>query len=340
MEILTYIILSISLLLIFGGFLILLFKNKKDEAVRYKRVKYRPGKEFYKLATERLVETPKVKEKPKEETFECIKPKPIKKPNEFTLKDLFEKVLPYALMVIFGLRLFSSRLIITYFVGLSSFPLYSNFAKAMYLLLIWFNLASVVIIIMRKFFNFKVIKNLARFVTGISFLLNLIFIKQILMLMQGNRGITILCILYFLELVIGLAMSIYYFYIDFNEKNTFKDILKMLGIFLLLLIPSIPHYLPQFLLGYGNIAYVVKDITFHHRLFLYVGIVTPVVLYFVFRNKPKDVIRFMLIYVSITTLIGFLVNYNYTNFFEPWSWPFHLCNTAMFIIPLCLIFIT
>ena len=37
-------------------------------------------------------------------------------------------------------------------------------------------------------------------------------------------------------------------------------------------------------------------------------------------------------------MVGFIVNYDYTNFSQPWTWPFHLCNTAMFIIPLCLIF--
>lgn len=337
MEILIYIILSISLAIILGFTLYLTLSKSKDNFKRYERVKYKPGKEFYNQIT--LNEEPITKIiKTEEETFEKLKHKKVKESEGLTIKDWCTKILPYALLVIFTLRIFSSRLIITYFIGLDSFPLYSKFAKVIYLLLIWFNVASVVIVIMRKFFDFKLIKNLTRFITGPSFLLNLIFIKQILMLMQGNRGITIMAILHFLELVIGLVISIYYFYTDFNEKNKAKDILKMLGIFVLMLLPAIPNYLPQFMFGYGNIAYVIKGISFHHRLFLYVGIITPVVLYFTLRNKPQEVIRFALIYISITTLIGFVVNYDYTDLLTPWSWPFHLCNTAMFIIPLCLIF--
>ena len=58
----------------------------------------------------------------------------------------------------------------------------------------------------------------------------------------------------------------------------------MAGILLLLMLASMPNYTIQYLFGNGNIAYRVKDITVEHRLFLYVGIIAPVVMYFTLRN--------------------------------------------------------
>ncbi len=241
-------------------------------------------------------------------------------------------------MAVFTIRLFSYEPTIINYIGLNSFPLYSNLFKVICLLVIWLVYTSVPLVIMRCFFNIKTINNLVRFVTGPVFILNLIFTKPITIMLKGEFNFSALTVFLILESLIGLAISIYYFIKDVKEKNNFKSILMMFGILALLMIASMPNYMPQFLFGYGNIAYKVKDITFEHRLFLYIGIIVPMLMYFLLRNKEQKIIRFTLIYVSIVVLVGFLVNFDYTNLKEPWSWPFHLCNTALFIIPLCLIF--
>ena len=332
MNILLYLFLPL-LIVAFGivATIVLVKKQKENEFKPYERVKYKPGYEIYNLENKRR--------KPVEEVKE-VTPKVIEKKERkpLTLKDWFEKILPYSLIAIFAIRLFSYEPTIINYIGLENVPLSNGFIKVISMLLIWLSYTSILIIIMRKFFEFKTIKNLARFVTGPVFLLNLVCIKPIITLLQGSFNFSLLIIVYILECLIGLALSVYYFIKDFKDKNTYKTILIMVGILLLLMLASMPNYTIQYLFGNGNIAYRVKDITVEHRLFLYVGIIAPVVMYFTLRNKSQEIIRFSLIYLSLATMIGFLVNFNYTNFLEPWTWPFHLCNTAMFIIPICLIF--
>lgn len=329
MMILLY--LFLPLIVIFFGILIavkLIENKKKNEFNKQPRIKYRPGYEIYNIENKRTHE---------EKVIEPTK-KTIKERKPLTLKDWFEKILPYSLIVVFIIRLFCYKPAIIGYIGIDDVPLNNGFMKVLSLLLIWLSYTSLLVIIMRKFFNFKTIKNLARYITGPVFLLNIIFCAPIITVLQGTLRFSLLFIVYIVENLIGLAISIYYFITDFKEKNNYKTILLMFGILSLLMLAVMPNYTLQYLFGYGNIALRVIDITAEHRMFLYVGIITPVVLYFVLRNKPQEIIRFSLIYLSVATLVGFLVNYNYSNLLSPWSWPFHLCNTAMFIIPICLIF--
>ena len=274
--------------------------------------------------------------------------------NNKLLKIIFERILPCLLVAIVAVRLFcyKSEILATIsntkngptkyvYVGLGTNILGNNALALLVYLAIWLEYSAVALIILRAFFSFKTIRNLARFVCGPIFILNLALIKFIVKVLEGNDGFTLLTLMLILEASIGLIMSIYYFIKNFKDKNDYKSILFMLGMFLLLMIPALPKYFVQATFGLGNGKMITAypcGLFIAHRILLYIGVIVPVVMYFLLRNKSQDVIRFTLIYVSITTMVGFLSRYDYTNFKEPWTWPFHLCNTAMFIIPLCLIF--
>lgn len=255
-----------------------------------------------------------------------------------TRKLIFERIIPFFFMALFTFRLFCYQQTISNYIGLDTSPLTNKGLTIICLLAIWFNFVAILIILMRPFFHFKMIQNLARYICLPIHILNLALAIPISQLLCGKTGINLLSVVYMLEAIIGIIESIYYLVIDRRIKTKVEDILKMLGVFALLLIACLPSYLPQFMLGYAKTSIFVKDISFTHRIFIYIGIIVPFVLYFTLRNQSEAVIRFSLIFISIATMVGFLVNYNYTNFKEPWTWPFHLCNTAMFIIPICLIF--
>lgn len=252
-------------------------------------------------------------------------------------KNIFEKILPIILIIVFVVRLFSYSTQISNYIGLDSSILPKGKTIGS-LIAIWLQYTSILIITMRAFFSFKVLKNLSKYLVVPICLINIIFIKPIMMLFVGEFEISVLLICYILEIVISAILGVYNFVIDFKEKNSYKDILIMFGVLVLMMIASLPGYFVQFTFGYGSSLIYIKDFGFYHRLFIYASIIIPVVSYFALRNQTEEVIRFSLIYISLATLIGFVVNYDYTTFFEPWSWPFHLCNTAMFIVPLCLIF--
>lgn len=250
---------------------------------------------------------------------------------------IVEKILPYLLMVIFAIRLFCYESKIVDFVGLESSPI-SKTQTIVSIVAIWLEYTAVILTILRTFFNINVLKNIIRFILIPIYLLNLVLLNPIVLLLEGISSSKMLITVYTIEIIVGMIIGVYYFVKDLKHKVSVKDILFMLGIFVLLMLASMPSYLPQFIFGFAKLNAQIKGFTFYHRLFMYISILFPVVLYFSIRNQSKEVIRFTLIYISIATMVVFLVNYNHTSFKEPWNWPFHLCNTAMFIIPICLIF--
>lgn len=240
------------------------------------------------------------------------------------------------LIIIFIVRLFCYEEHISGYVGLANYN-NSPFFTAIILIILWMEYACVIAVIMKPFFKIRLIDDIVRIICPIVFVLNLVFVKPIIELYTGELNFNMLLIAYVLENIVALCVSLVCLIKNFN-KLKFKELITMVGIYLLMMICVMPSYMPQFMFGYGNPTIIVNDISFAHRVMLYIGIIIPVIMYFVLRNKSEEVIRYTLIYLSVGTLITFVRKYNYTDFFEPWNWPFHLCNTAMFIIPLCLIF--
>ena len=253
-------------------------------------------------------------------------------------KVIFEKIIPILLIITLIVRLLIPQTDFDDYVNLGSSPISSKIVTLLSIFAIWFKTTGILIVLLRPFFGFKLVRNLNKYVVGFILVLNIFTIFPVMTLLQGNNDLTLLFGIWILEIILSFMIYVYYSIKDNKDRNTIKDIFVMLGILICMFVASMPAYFPQFVFGYGNEVLLVKDITFEHRAFLYVGIIIPIVLYFVLRNKSEEVIRFSLIYISLATLIGFVVNYDYTNILEPWRLPFHLCNTAMFIIPLCLIF--
>ena len=258
-----------------------------------------------------------------------------------TLEDvrfkIFIKIITYCLIAVFGVRLFSYTTNILELIGLQSSNL-SPLVTVFCLIAIWLQYTSVLVVTIGTFFDIKIINRIIKIFALPSFVVNICLLYPTVELLQGEFSFSVLFFMYAIECVLGIVLSVDKWLLGDINKIKFIELLKTIGVFCLLMICTLPSYFIQFVFGYGNPIYKFNDITFAHRVLLYIGIIVPVIMYFCLRNKTEKVIRFTLIYSSLGALIVFLVNFNYTNFLEPWTWPFHLCNTALFIIPLCLIF--
>lgn len=252
------------------------------------------------------------------------------------LNKLFNLVLPVILIVVFTIRILCYQEQIGDYIGLFSSPLSSKFLTVICLLAIWFEYVCITITILNNWFKIKSINFLNKFVCPVVYLLNIILVNQTTLLLSGNDTVILKVFLLF-ETILGFILSIYN--VIFNkEKYNVKEVFKYLLLFLIMLVPALPSYFVQFVFGYGKDTIIIKDISFTHRVFIYIAIILPFILYFTLRNKKLEERKMALIYISLTTMVGFMVNYNYKTFFTPWAWPFHLCNTAMFIVPICLVF--
>ncbi len=112
------------------------------------------------------------------------------------------------------------------------------------------------------------------------------------------------------------------------------DIFAVLIVFLAVM----PSYTMQGLFGDVHMTSKVKGLELTHRIVLYIAIILPVIMHFTLRNKDYAERKFYLLYICLGTLLSFSVGYKFADFLDPTNWPLHLCNTAMYIMPLVLIF--
>ena len=111
-----------------------------------------------------------------------------------------------------------------------------------------------------------------------------------------------------------------------------------LGYIPFMILATFPTFTFDLLVGNANYGIKLEGFTTPHRLILYGNIIIPFALYFLLRNKDRETIRGILLYITLGTLITFMNRWRFVDFLNVTNWPFHLCHTAMFLIPLCLIF--
>lgn len=265
----------------------------------------------------------------------------LKKYNNNKLK-LFERILTFILIAVSLTRFFTNEALLSHCVDYidSINKPYSNFVGIFSALLIWLNISIVILIILRSFYQFKVLNNIVKFIAPFIILLTIGFYYPIIGLLKGTYNINVFSISYAIELGISVVLLVKYWLDDYSIRMGYKDVLKFIGIFLLMNFATMPAYWLGYTFGYVRGSIIILDFSMYHRMFLYLGIAIPFFLYFSLRNKPQDIINFALTFISVGTFTVFFTRYSVDSFLEPWTWPWHLCNTAMLILPICIIFKT
>ena len=208
-------------------------------------------------------------------------------------------------------------------------------------LLIWFSWAAMFTIIMNEFYRFETLKNIVKFFSVPVLLLDIVFFEIYATGIVGKGAFTsgdlrIPCLAVEVILALSLALSSI---LTTDMRLPKKDaVLKMLGTLPFAILPLMPVYVPQALYGFLDQSVKIEDLTEAHRIVIYFGFIIPFFIFHFFKYKSYEVKRFSMIYLMLAMMWTFLAHYTLDTIYEPWSWPLHLCNTAMFIIPLCLIF--
>ena len=210
------------------------------------------------------------------------------------------------------------------------------------LLLVWFSYASILLITLNSFFKIKNVQNLIKFfafpVLILDYIFFFVYAKSISGLDAFN-GFDFRTLLMSLEIIISIS----YIGALFVRKDYFKvdkiEIKNMLLSIIPILIAIMPCYMIQGLFGYAkNESLEFKSFSPEHRIMLYLSIIIPVGIYYGLKDKSEEVRRFSLIYLSLAVLWSFMLRFNLEHVKSPIDWPIHLCHTAMYIVPICLIF--
>lgn len=217
----------------------------------------------------------------------------------------------------------------------------NTFATAMSAVLIWLTFAAFFIIAFNEIYEYDNFKNAQKLFAIPVLLLDLSFFGIYAKGIVGHDAFVVFdtripCLTVEIAIALGLAVS-KAVTVDrgLPDKRGVLDMLKALP---LMILPLMPPFVPQVLFGYVDSDIKINDLTEIHRIFVYFGAILPFIIYHIFKDKKYDVKRCAMIYLLMAWMWSFLAYYTLQNALEPWKWPLHLCNTAMFIIPLCLIF--
>lgn len=253
----------------------------------------------------------------------------------------FEKLFALFFLVVFIARYyFYIEYPIDHVIGLDSAPS-GKFLGVVSILSIWFLALANCITLLKPFFEVPVLKTLTKYFSLPAYLLGGICISINVEMTMGPSYLEELkftAVTFAVEVGLGLALSIYEWLKDLHFDKPNKGTKNTIIAFFAMLLCSFPSYGLQVLFGYGNPNIIVDDFTIAHRLFLYAAFIIPVVIYFALRKKDDETRRFAMTFMSIALLITYMTRFKYDSLLYPWKWPLHLCNTAMFIVPICLIF--
>ncbi len=250
----------------------------------------------------------------------------------------------FVLMGVLAVRYFSYVDRADTIIGIKDGP-FSPFLTTGAYFAIWFELAIVVLLIIWPFNKLKTITNFLKFIGVPFFLFYFAFsfhgIESVVYGMNEATESFLFTRIFFLIETGLVAYGLLGVWAENRElKLSKEELLNMAYVTIPILLATLPVYGPQILIGPTNIRYTVLDLSETHRLFIYISIAIPVLILLALRNKKREVIDFALLYLSVATMITFSNIFYYKNFIEPWTWPLHLCNTAMYIIPITLIFKT
>ena len=142
-----------------------------------------------------------------------------------------------------------------------------------------------------------------------------------------------------IELGATLPLAVYYSIKDWNVKINKQERLYVGLLASVGSVFAIPPFLPMFFFGAGRDGHYIYDLSFDHRLVIYIFfVILPLLIYFYLRNQGARKIRYALLFISLGAMWAFMYANKFSKIDEPWNYPWHLCNTAMFILPICLIF--
>ncbi|MFA5759219.1 MAG: ATP-binding cassette domain-containing protein [Clostridia bacterium] len=211
---------------------------------------------------------------------------------------------------------------------------------AVTIILTWLTYATVLLIILYPFFNVKNLTNLIKFFVLPIALINLVFLLPNITAITGTSFVNLnfRAILMSIEIAIILFYSVLVLIKTGYFKITKTEVKNLLLSILPVIICTMPAYALRALFGNGNPTIEVLDFTIYHRIFIYAGILIPLGMFFVLHKLNKDAIKFAILYYSLGVLLIFMINFKADTLFTPMNWPLHLCNTAMYIVVICLIF--
>jgi len=261
-----------------------------------------------------------------------------------TKLNIFFKTLSLVLATVFFVRYMSGRDNLSGIIGLQ---VTNGFTSKSWVVLgliqVWLAYAVELLVILASFFKIRSMPAFIAFFASLGFLVNFVLLKNHVVAICGAESLTTFDFrAFFIGIETGLGLGYCAIHILENFRRVLLKKWQWLW-FALGVVGMICCTIPAYAFGYvlGESAITALDLSFYHRLFLYPAFIIPIVLYLLLKDKSLETRYFVLMFYAWAGLIDFSFYHRFADFFGP-GWvtalPLHLCNTAMYITPLCLTF--
>jgi ABC-2 type transport system ATP-binding protein len=223
-------------------------------------------------------------------------------------------------------------LAIDYTVALQGGPL-SPLLTVIIVILRWLTGVAIIVGVTAPFFpENKSFRNIMRFVTPVVVILNLFFFKENLIAYFGND-------VYFpgefqyygliIEYICLLFISFVYLMRMFDKKEVVPN-RQEIGMMFLVLALMLPTMMPDgaLIIFFGNLGSAPNDFTVVHRLLIYFSFLIMPLIYFLMRKQSLENRRLLMMVMAMSSVFQFM----YVRRTGLAGFPFHLCNTALFLM--------
>lgn len=211
------------------------------------------------------------------------------------------------------------------------------------ILLVWFAFAAMLTTVLSVFFKYKTLDSIVSCFSLPIYVLIFIFIDIYAIGTLGAESFSLSTVrLWYIMAEVALGISLPVIKILDEGKIAYPKNRSEAISFSLALPLAILNIMPCWTLQalFKEVDPTIKlfDLTQEHRFMIYLAFIIPFVIYHAIKNKPQDVKRFIMIYHSLALMWIYIGRWDFEMIKDPTALPLHLCNTAMFLLPLCLIF--
>ncbi len=256
------------------------------------------------------------------------------------------KVFLYVFMAVFALRNLGGQVALTETFGLnvhSPFGADGQVKTFFSTIALWAVVPAFVLTATYPFFKDKIpsLTGLMKFMVTPLYLFGFVMIFLVPIGMIGADAferVSFQGIMFAVEMGMGLALCAGVWTENYKTRLDFNAIGKCVLTALPMIVVCMPVYVPQVLLGGGPKTILLNDLNIEHRIILYGAFVVPAIIFAVLYRFDYNHRRFALLFMATAGMIGYSFRLDFEFLSDVTNWPLHLCNTAMFIVPLCLYF--
>ena len=225
------------------------------------------------------------------------------------------------------------------------------------LILVWLSHAAMLTTVLSAFFNFKTLRRIVNLFSLPVYAVILISYETYGIALLGREAFATSTVRFWMiavEIGLGIAIAVGNIIDDgrFEVPRKPADFGNWIyGLFFAVL-AIMPCNIPQAFFNQIDPSIKLVDLTVEHRYVLYGAIIVPIIIFHLLKNKPVEVNRMILTYMSLAIFWTYICYWNFQGLLgvsgpvtwpvdflsAPPQWPLHLCNMAMILYPLCLVF--